>query len=328
MTYKTHRLILLAAIFTFVALPAMGDPFHRWSPELGRLKTTAEVETSGFTKQSWHGRNRELGWLDFSAKGFLPVMQRERLEWSVQPHFSWRAIQGGAMLETANEPLPDDLYEIGVGTTLRMKLNNGWIVGGNFDISSPSDKPFASHDEVTLNTTLFAQMPWKDAIDLVATVNVSNDRNFAPCIPLPGGAIHYYPSRELDVFLGIPFTSARWQPIDDLTLSMRWMMLRDLHAKVSYRICGPVSAYASFDWGEDIWLRHDRRHETNRLTYEDKQVALGVRWDISECFFVDAAGGWAWDRFWYEGDSYADRDRNRIKLEEGCFARLRVGVQF
>lgn len=324
----TKRLMILVAMLALSSAAALADPFHRWTPDLGRLKASAEVETTGFTRQSWHGRDQEMGWLDFAAKGFIPVMQRERLEVSVQPHFSWRSIQGSGYLETDNHALPEDLYEIGVGSTLRMKLNNGWIVGANLDIASPSDKPFASIDEMTLNTTLFAQMPWKEALDLVAMVNLSNDRSVAPCVPLPGGGLHYYPSRELDVFVGLPFSSARWQPMDNLTLSMRWLLLRDLHAKVSYRVCGPVSVYASFDWADDIWLRHDRHHDENRLTYEDKRVAAGVRWDFSEYMFIDASAGWAWDRFWYEGDSYADRDRNRIKLEEGCFGQIRVGLRF
>ncbi|MBS3820754.1 MAG: hypothetical protein KGY81_03220 [Phycisphaerae bacterium] len=328
---KNRMLTRFAALSVAALLlcgTAVADPFHRWSPDLGRLKTSADVTTVGMPKHSSHGRDTELGWLDVAAKGFIPVMQRDLLEWSVQPHFSWRSMEGSAYLEDVGERLPDDLYEIGVGTTLRMKLTNGWIVGANLDISSPSDKPFASHDEMAISTTAFLQMPWKESLDLVAMVDLSNDRSFARCVPLPGGALHYYPSKEFDLFLGMPLSSVRWQPIDDLTLSARWLLLRDFNAKVSYRIFGPLSAYASFDWGSDTWLRHDRHHEAHRLTYRDKRVAAGLRWFVSDNVWVDASAGWAWDRFWYEGEDYSDRDKNRIKLEDGCFGQLRVGVRF
>ncbi len=328
MTKKSRRCFPLLAVVLLLGSAAAADPFHRWRPELGHLKYSADAEMTGMPQQSRHGRDEELGWFDLAVTGFIPVMQDEQFEWSVQPRFNWRSLEGSAYLEDAGDPLPDDLYDIGAGTTVRAKLVNDWIAGANLAISSPSDKPFAGHDEVAVNATAFVQVPWKEALDVVAMINLSNDRTFARCVPLPGVALHYYPSRKLDLFLGAPVSAARWQPIDELTLSARWMMLRNINLKASYRILGPLSLYTQFDWGGDTWFRHDRRSEAHRLTYFDKRVAAGLRWFVSDNVWIDASAGWAWDRFWYEGEDYADRDRNRIKLEDGCFGQLRVGVRF
>ena len=43
---------------------------------------------------------------------------------------------------------------------------------------------------------------------------------------------------------------------------------------------------------------------------------------------VELSGGWAFDRFYFEGESYSDRRENRVEIGDGPFAVLRVAFRF
>jgi hypothetical protein len=53
-----------------------------------------------------------------------------------------------------------------------------------------------------------------------------------------------------------------------------------------------------------------------------------VRWDITRNVFLEASGGYAFDRFWFEGQSYEDRDQNRINIDSGPIFMLRLSGRF
>ena len=43
---------------------------------------------------------------------------------------------------------------------------------------------------------------------------------------------------------------------------------------------------------------------------------------------LELSGGWAFDRFYFEGEDYDDRDDNRIDVESGPFGKAMVSVRF
>ena len=75
-------------------------------------------------------------------------------------------------------------------------------------------------------------------------------------------------------------------------------------------------------------FRHDRRGLENRLWYLEKTLSAGLRWRIADGVFLDASAGWAFDRFWFEGKTYEDRDFNRIDLADGPLVGLWFSARF
>jgi hypothetical protein len=43
---------------------------------------------------------------------------------------------------------------------------------------------------------------------------------------------------------------------------------------------------------------------------------------------AEVSGGYAFDRFYFEGDSYSDRNENRIDVDGGPFVVGRIMVRF
>ena len=158
-------------------------------------------------------------------------------------------------------------------------------------------------------------------------LNYSNNRELLPNVPIPGIAYHYRPDERLNVLAGVPMTKIWWEPLERLTIDASYFVPRNVRAQVSYALLESLRLHAGFDWTSQRFFRHDRQDNDNRLSYYEKRLALGARWDIRENVWLDLAGGWAFDRFWFEGEDYGDRGDNRLDLSDGPFVRLQLGLR-
>lgn len=50
--------------------------------------------------------------------------------------------------------------------------------------------------------------------------------------------------------------------------------------------------------------------------------------EVRPQLFVDVDAGYSFDRFYFEGEDYGDRGRNRIDVGDGPFVQVRVGARF
>jgi len=319
-------------IVLFVCLAAStvlaNGPFHRFSADLGRLEDSASVDWAGISRHDVDGQNRELGWSDFAAEGFFVARQSERFEWSLQPRFGYRKLEGSALLVDRGQWLPRDLYDVSVGSTIRYKLENDWIIGARTEVGSSSDKPFASDEELAVQATAFAQMPWRESLDWVFMLDYANNRSFGRHVPLPGAALHYYPNRSLDVLAGFPYSSVRWMPQPKVTLTASYLIPRAVRAEAAYKLTDCLTVYGLYAWDHESWFRHDRHDDADQLYYYEMRTELGLRWELLDGLGLEFAGGYAFDRFWYEGDEWEDRGRNDIDLEDACYIRLGASYRF
>jgi hypothetical protein len=303
-------------------------PFHRFSPDLGRLDNSVSVDGGGCDRQDVAGQDRELGWLDLGARGFFVAHQSDSVEYSLQPRLGYRKLEGSALLVDRDQWLPQELYDVSIGATSRYRLDNNWILGARIEVGSPSDEPFASEKELALHATVFVQMPWQESLDWVFLLDYANDRNFGRHVPLPGAALHYYPDRSLDVLVGFPYSNARWMPVPEVTLSASYLIPRSVNAEVAYKLTDNWTVYGLYAWDHQSWFRHDRHDDADQLQYYEMRTELGLRWDLLDGLGVEFAGGYAFDRFWFEGDEWDDRGRNDIDLEDACYVRLAFTYRF
>src|SRR6266511_3479123 len=93
------------------------------------------------------------------------------------------------------------------------------------------------------------------------------------------------------------------------------------------RSSSPLRAYAGFDWDHDKYYRADRDDKDDKIFYYEKRLTAGVRFDLRHVGF-EVYGGWAFDRFYFEGDRYGNRHDNRIDVDDGPFIVGKVSVRF
>jgi hypothetical protein len=127
--------------------------------------------------------------------------------------------------------------------------------------------------------------------------------------------------------IGLPF-SVRWRPIEDLLFDLSYTPVRSVHARVSYRIMDGLGVYGGFDWNNEAYLLADRPDNRERFFYYEKTLSTGVRYDFSPSSAIDLAGGYAFDRFYFQGRQWSDKWQDHIDVGNGLYLSLRVQVRY
>lgn len=299
-----------------------------FSPRMGDAEFTTRYSfTTGFNEPvGRQNADMQMSQYDFGLS--YPFRQSESDEWTMHLGFKGLDIDSDARLPGTWVQFPGELWNVRLGTTYRHRLDEDSIVGANLTVGSASDRPFAGGDEITVNGTGFLRIPEGGRNAWIFLVNYANDRDFLPNVPLPGVAYQYRPDDRFSLMAGLPAAAVRWNPIDPLTLEAAYFVPRTVHAQIGYRPLDALQIYARYDWENQRFFRHDRRDDDDRLVYYEMRASLGARWDICEQFWLDLAAGWAFDRFWYEGEDYGDRGGSRLNLSDGPVVKLLLGLEF
>ena len=235
-------------------------------------------------------------------------------------------IRSDAVLPDSNQSFPEYLMYPQINVAYKRRMADGKIWGASVELGSPSDRPFGSIEEVGAEATAFLRLPINQSDAWVIYLNYSNMRQAMQHIPMPGIAYVHEPSDNLLAFVGLPLSYVKYKPSERWTLKASYTLPRSVHAKVSYEFAEGWSLYGAFDWDADVFFRHDRREDENRLFYYEKSIGGGLRWWINEDAYVDFSAGYRFDRFFFEGDDYDDRSFNRINVGDGPFLALQAGI--
>jgi hypothetical protein len=146
-------------------------------------------------------------------------------------------------------------------------------------------------------------------------------------IPVPGVAYLYQPSPEFRAVLGLPLM-LMYRPMDDLTLDFSYMLIRTVHAAATYRLCPPVRIYLAYDWSNESYFLVPRLSDDDRLFYYDMRLTTGVRAVLGPHAAIDFAGGYVFDRFYFEGQHFSDNQLNRVDVGNGPFIGLRAEFRY
>jgi hypothetical protein len=179
-----------------------------------------------------------------------------------------------------------------------------------------------------VQATVFTRIPSGDRNAWLLLLTYSNNREFMNNIPFPSAGYWFEPNDRYRLILGIPFAMLEVKPADGLTLDFFYLPVRTVHAGASYRIAGPVKVYTAFDWRHESWFRRDRADDDHRLFYYEKRGTAGIQWDVFKGMTVDVSGGYSFDRLYFEGKDYGDRARNRLDVNDGAFASVRLGYHY
>ncbi|MBN1510955.1 MAG: hypothetical protein JXB13_02990, partial [Phycisphaerae bacterium] len=296
-------------------------------PEVGRQSARGTYATHGYFNENTSQENAKLHMMRFDLRGSVPVFQNEHDEWLVTGRVKLLDIDTSARLQREDSAFPGHLWDVNAGLVYRHKFDNGWIAGGEFSFGSASDEPFASGDEIVVSATGFLRIPHGESNAWLFFLNYFNNRQFLPDLPIPGFGYEINAGSSFSALAGVPFTWVRWEPIDRLSLEASYILPRRVRAQIGYRILESLKVYAGYAWDNERFLRHDRNDDDDRLFYFEQRVSAGVRWDILESVWLDFSGGFAFDRFFFEGEDYGDRGDDRLDVGDGPFLMLQVGVE-
>jgi hypothetical protein len=320
----------VACLLGLVALPAHAQEelTNLFAPELGELPIRSEYRVTYFPDQPVEGQNAELGLVQQDFTLSVPLLQSTTDEWAASARLRNQEFATGAVLPDTGEPFPDELWNVRFGTSYRHRFNSGWIGALNVNVGSPSDKPFASGDELDVSATAVLRIPVRERDAWIFFLNYGSNREFLPHVPIPGLGYSYNPSDQLTAVITTGILSLEYRPLEKLTLTALYVAVRTVDVRLTYQVFRPVRLWVGFDWTNERYLLADRADADDRLFYYEKRVRAGAIIGLARQLFVDIAVGYSFDRFYFEGEDFDERDRNRIDVEDGPFGAVRVGLRF
>lgn len=327
---KPSRTIFIAILLFSCASSVLGqDEIADWlNPTVGARESKLRYQFDPRCDSAVTDQDAEMGWMTHDFDFSIPVWQDEHREWIISGQVHSRDLNTGAKFPDTAEAFPEDLWGTRMGFGVRQQFENGWVGGGSFGVESYSDQPFNSASEITLNARGYVRIPSTDKNAWLIYANLATEAH-AYTGTLPIGAGYYWaPDRQFQALIGVPAVWAQYFPTRKWRLSAFYLFPLRINAKVSHYIVEDVELYAGYAWDQESYLRHDRADTDDRLYYYEQRLFSGVKWNFTSNMWVDLGGGYAFNRFWFEGEDYGDRDDQHIELEDRFYGALRVGMSF
>jgi hypothetical protein len=307
---------------------AQEEFLNLFSPEMGKLPIRSDYRFTLYPDQPVEGQPAELGMMQHDFSLSVPFLQNTSNEWYGSARVRRQEFATGAILPDTGEPFPDDLWNIRIGTGYRHRFDSGWIGALDVAIGSPSDKPFASIDEMDISATGVLRVPARNRDAWIFFLNYASNREFLPNIPIPGLGYAWEPSDQLSAIVTTGLVSVQYRPLETLTLSATYIAVRTVDVRLTYQVFRPVRLWVGFDWTNERYLLAGRADPDDRFFYYEKRIRAGAIIGLARQLFMDVTVGYSFDRFYFEGESYSDRDQNRIDVGSGPYAAIRVGTRF
>jgi hypothetical protein len=252
------------------------------------------------------------------------------------PNGNWRA-QAGAdydELKTRasfpnNRSMPSRLWDLGAGISHSRSLQNGRGLGGNFSVSSPSDRPFSAGRDLAFSLNAMYRIPGENEAAWILFLSFANNRGFLNYVPLPGAAYSFKAGERTRLVLGVPFVMLFWRPVDPLAVSFFYLPIRTAEIRVTYGPPMGWQPYALASFRTRNFYLHGRADKEEQLFSEEGLFQGGLNVPVAKGWSLDLGGGLAFGRLYFLASKATDRDSApRLRAENAPFAHLKASASF
>ena len=270
------------------------------------------------------GQPTDFGLYGNALRIFVPVMKREHDNIMFTTGADAQMIDASAVFPDSGKMFPDSLWNINFGLNYMRRLENGWLASAGVNISSASDQPFGQLRDTTAGILMFLRLPYKnrDALNLGIM--------YAPLseiqIPIPVVSYLWWPTEGFHMSIGLPL-QVTYSPCRDLTFDLFYMLIHNIHSQVTYRLNGKWNIYTSYDWTNQTWYLSDREDDEEHLHNYSQNLNLGVQSKLIEHLYLDLSAGYIFDRFYFTGKDYSDKNHDRIDIDNGFSLSLKIGIR-
>lgn len=235
--------------------------------------------------------------------------------------------QTDAVLPDSHRPFPSTLWDIEAGVSYSHQWENGWATGAVVSVGSASNLPFSRSDVLVASLAAYTTFPvaGQDAWILGLSYSPTSDFPY----PLPIAAYYWRPSPDLEVTMGFP-VFVRWQMTPTVNFEGLYIPLRTVSARFTWGPCDlpDTRFYAAFNWANESFFLADRPDPGLRLYGFEKRLTGGMQINLPYQLRLDLSAGYVFDRFYFQGKQYSDRNNDRIDVGSGFFAAFQLRLQF
>ena len=232
-----------------------------------------------------------------------------------------------AILPNSGLPFPSQTWDIQAGLAYSHSWDNGWTTGAVVSAGSASDKPFAQSNVLIASLAMYTTFPTvgRDAWILGFSYIPTSDAPY----PLPIVGYYWEPNEDFSVNLGAPFF-LKWRFTDRATLDLVYVPIRTVSARMTWQPIRfeNVRAYGAFNWSNEAVFLADRLETDYRFYSYEKRFTGGLQFDLPWRLSLDLAAGYVFDRFYFQGRQYSDRNNDRVNVGSGLFGSLQLRLKF
>ena len=329
-TFALSMAVLIALALARPGSVAGQAELLQWvDPTLGKLRGRADYRIQFYSDERVENQPTELGLIQHNVTLVAPLFQNSTDEWSASARLRYQNYDTRAVLPESGQRLPQELWDARAGLSYRHKFENQWTLGGAMTVGSASDEPFHSEDELNVRATALLRVPHGDRDAWLFSLTYANDVEIFGLRHLvaPGIAYVWAPTDTFRAIIGFPFSAIEYKPFESLTLEASYFPVRTFRARATYVVFAPLRVFIGFDADHDSYFLANRVDTDDQLFYYEKRLTGGMRFDL-RYVGIELTGGYVFDRFYFEGEEYSDRNDNRFDVQNGTFIAVRVGFRW
>lgn len=225
---------------------------------------------------------------------------------------------------TNDTPLLRDFYNHQGSVSYKRELKDDKFWLGSISYGSASDRPFKNNRDSTLSANYIQKINSKWFI----AGNYSNNRTFLNSIPLPGFFYVKEMSREKTFVIGFPFLFIVRPLSEKWTFRYLGILPWSHRVKLLYTNWKFIKPYMGFEQSPQTYFRHDRDSRYDRFFWFERRALLGIESGLSRAMKFDLAGGYAFDRQFFEARNFSQSKDFLVNLENSFFIGLNVRYNF
>jgi hypothetical protein len=310
--------------------PAAAQPeLQMWlSPEMGKQMPRADYRYTFYPERKVEDQDAHFAMAEQRVTLFAPLYQDSRNEWGFSGQVLYQDVDTTARFPESGGRFPSELWDANASISYRHKFDNSWTAGLSLKVGSASDEPFNSVDEMYFRLVALLRVPQGERNSWIFTLIYASDEDvFGQSLPIPGIAYGWNPSDTFQAVIGFPFSMIRYKPFENLTLEAEYYPFWTVRSRATWEIFKPLRAYAGFQWDSDHFYLADRGDKQDKLFYREMRLYAGIRFDL-RYVGVEVTGGYAFNRFYFEGEGYPDRHENRIDVGAAPFIVGKLNLRF
>ena len=230
-------------------------------------------------------------------------------------------------LDTGFDGLPKRLVDQSVAVGFPVAQVDDWILGASLGVGYAGDGGFGDGDAWYGLAALaaFRQIDEKSAI--VFALDYDGNRTFLPDVPLPGAAYIRQIDDRLSMTLGLPISSIRWEPTEQLTLELALSIPDDVRVDVGYEVVDDVVLFGRVLQQREAFYFDGLPENYDRILFAQRRAEAGVRYEPADAVHLDLAVGYAWSTEFSEG--FDSRETNEIAdVSDEPYVRAGVQLRF
>lgn len=233
---------------------------------------------------------------------------------------------GHSIILDSGKKVPTDLYRIETGAQYSRQLPEKRNWGLKTTIGSSGDRPFKNSNEINYSLNAHYGFPGSENSHWILMVFFSNNSFFGNYIPIPGFSYVYKTATFTGIF-GFPITSIQWTPSPPWIFSLS-LFGPTMQSEAAYGNIDQLQFLTGFSWNRQSYIPSDRSNDKDRLTVEEKKIAMGMRKSIWISTTGELQLGRAFDRMIYIGNGLSNKDGGSTSAQSGWYLSTSIKAKF